>query len=372
MSVQTNDLERFSAAFDGIQPYAGEPPKGYYPDWIGALTAAEFRAYQGMDANAVGGSHVATRLPTLADGEGWFEALSQVEAAREARGNYVMVSLGACYGAPAVGSYLALKALNPMPAKLVAVEPEPTNLAWIARHFRDNGIDPADHWLVGAAIGASNAPTLFPVGAPGSGAQNSVATNGRRSRELYARRLTASAGRARKALESLLRENRIGLRRDLISGVERDEHPSLSSLFYAGRQRLRRWASERVRGGRVDPSRLTEEKEFFLADLRFVSTVTLGDLLSPFERVDYVESDIQQSEMVVFPPWIGVLNRKVRRVHIGTHGKDVHASLSALFRAEGWEMVFDYPPGTHYQSAAGAFTLNDGVLMALNPRLEPQ
>jgi hypothetical protein len=39
----------------------------------------------------------------IGDGEGWFEAVNWVEAAREARGRYVMITLGACYAAQAVG-----------------------------------------------------------------------------------------------------------------------------------------------------------------------------------------------------------------------------------------------------------------------------
>ena len=36
---------------------------------------------------------------------------------------YVMITLGACYAAQAVGAYRALQMLNPMPCRLVAVEP---------------------------------------------------------------------------------------------------------------------------------------------------------------------------------------------------------------------------------------------------------
>jgi 3-oxoacyl-(acyl-carrier-protein) synthase len=52
------------------------------------------------------------------------------------------ITLGACFAAQAVGAYRALQMLNPMPCKLVAVEPEPENIPWIRRHMRDNGIDP--------------------------------------------------------------------------------------------------------------------------------------------------------------------------------------------------------------------------------------
>ena len=136
-----------------------------------------------------------TRLPTIEDGEGWFEAANWMLAARAARDRYVMATLGACYGAQAVGSCRALQFFNPMPYKLVAVEPEPENYEWTRRHMRDNGIDPDDQWLVKSAISKRNDPVLFPIGSPGSGAQNCVATNESFSRKIYAEEIIARARR---------------------------------------------------------------------------------------------------------------------------------------------------------------------------------
>lgn len=366
-----NDLQRHLAVFDGIRPYAGTPPRNFYPDWAGVLTHADFRAYQGMKAADVGGAYVETRLPVVEDGEGWFEAVSQVAAAREARGHFVMVTLGACYGAQAVGSCLTLKAVNPMPFKLVAVEPEPTNLSWVARHFRDNGIDPDEQWLIGCSVGASNDPTLFPVGAPGSGAQNTISTNQRRSREMYAKVLTSTGKRARAALRSILLENRTGLKRDLLTGRQSDPDADMIGRMRLGLGNARRWLRDMLRSARTDTSQLTD-RDFFVSDIVLLSTVTLKDILSPFDRVDYLEVDIQQSEIVVFPPFMDVVKRKVRRVHMGTHGVDVHRELAALFRRDGWEIIFDYAPNASYQTPFGNFSLNDGVLTAVNPALAPQ
>jgi len=362
-----NAIALFRDVFDGIVPYAGVPPQGFYPDWLGAMTDVAFRAYQGLSRDGVGGTFVQTRLPGIEDGEGWFEAVNQVEAAREARGRFVMISLGACYGAQAVGSYLALKAVNPMPCKLVAVEPEPTNLEWTARHFRDNGIDPDEHWLIGAAIGDSNAPTLFPVGAPGSGAQNSMSTNQRDSREIYARALTASGRRAKAALRSLLLDHRTGLKRDLLSGAESDEDANLRAGLILAMRRMRGNLAE-LFSKRPDTSALTGEPGYFLGDIRLISTVTMQDVLGPFDRVDYLEADIQQSESIVFAPFMDTVSRKVRRIHVGTHGQTVHRNLSALFRCHGWDIVFDYEPNSVHQTPYGTFSLNDGVLSAVNPK----
>ncbi|HXP05191.1 MAG TPA: FkbM family methyltransferase [Stellaceae bacterium] len=321
-------MELYADLFDGVTPWAGDVPKGYLVDFCGALTDAEFRAMFGVDPATAGGGPVKTRLPVIGDGEGWFEAANWVLAAREAKDKFVMMTLGACYGAQAVGSYRILQQLNPMPCKLVAVEPVPENFEWVARHFRDNRLDPEAHWLVPHAIAGDIAPVLFPIGAPGSGAQNSIATNGRDARQFYVDSF-AKAGpeAANTALRNLLLHNTTGIVRDLVAGYD------------------------------------------FKAEIQMVSAVTLHELLSPFDRVDFLESDIQQSEIEVFPPYIDLLRRKVRRILIGTHGREVHWTLHDLFAANGWAIQFSFEPNGRYDTALGSFETNDGVLTVVNPDL---
>ena len=221
--------------------------------------------------------------------------------------------LGACYGAQAVGSCRAMQLLNPMPYKLVAVEPEPDNYEWTRRHMRDNSIDPDDQWLVKSAISARNDPVLFPIGSPGSGAQNCVATNEDRPRARSMPTRSLPAGRSAEVLRNLMTTNSTGLTKNLVEG------------------------------------------ENFPAEIKMVSAVTLQDILSPFDVVDYVESDIQQSEILVFPPFMTLLKRKVRRVHIGTHGLEVHNTLLQLFERDRWDIVFNYEPNSKFTSPIGRF-----------------
>lgn len=323
-----NRPEDWTHVFQGVKPWAGKVPKGYLVDFVGALTDARFRAMFGVEPAAAGGRYQETRLPTIDDGEGWFEAVDWFAAAREAQDNFVMMTLGACYGAQAVGSYRALQLVNPMPCKLVAVEPVPENYEWTIRHFRDNGIDPDEHWLVPLAISDRNEPVFFPVGSPGSGAQNCFSTNEPAARQNYVDELV-STGRASEALQNLLLHNTTGIVKDLVPG------------------------------------------QGFMAEIKLVSAITLKDLLGPFGRVDYIEADIQQSEILVFPPYIDLLSKKVRRIHIGTHGKDVHWSLHELFEKAGWEIVFSYEPNATHTTSLGTFKTNDGVLTVRNQNLRP-
>ena len=201
----------------------------------------------------------------------------------------------------------------------------PENVSWIERHFRDNGLDPGDHWIVPLALSYNNDPVYFPIGSAGVGIQNCVATNGEDARVQYAD-LLINSGRAEEALKNLLLRNTTGIHKT---------HPGTD----------------------------------FATEIKSVSAGTLKDILGPFECVDYLESDIQQSEILVFPPFLGLLHKKVRRIHIGTHGRDVHRSLHELFKAAGWTVVFSYEPNSSQESELGPFTLNDGILTLRNPDL---
>jgi len=321
-----NRMEEYATVFDGVVPWSGNVPKGFLVDFAGTLLDARFRTLFGVDPETVGGRFKTTSPPTIEYGEGWFEAANWVLAAREARDHFVMMTLGACYGGQAVGSYRILQQLNPMPCQIVAVEPVPEHCAWMERHFHDNGLDPKDHWLVPFVLAANNDPVLFPIGATGLGVGNAIASNNQAAREHYVRTFTqAGAESVETALRNLLLHNTTGLTQNLSV-----EHNSS-------------------------------------AEIKLVSAITLRDLLGPFKRVDYLESDIQQSEILVFPPFIDLLREKVRRIHIGTHGKDEHWSLHDLFADNGWEIIFSFEPNARHETALGNFETNDGVLTVRNP-----
>jgi hypothetical protein len=331
-----NELSKYANIFDAIPKWRGIAPPGYTADFLGALTAKEFVTGVGQMAGArslhrtdLEDLESSRQPPVIGDGhngERWFEAVNWIVATSEAKNHFVMASLGAFYGYQAVRSVLVLRLLNPMPYKVVCVEPLADKMMWVRRHMRDNAIDPDHQWLIEAAIGNSNDPVLFPVGAPTIGGHNCVATNESSAREDYLRTLLAQ-GRAEQALSDLLLRNSTGILKDLAPGKGLN------------------------------------------AEIRFVSCITLADVLGPFNFVDYVEADIQQSEVVVFPSCMDVLRQKVRRLHIGTHGVEVHNNLHVLFAERGWEIVFSYLPDSEYNSPFGPFTTGDGVLTVRNPDL---
>lgn len=68
-----------------------------------------------------------------------------------------------------------------------------------------------------------------------------------------------------------------------------------------------------------------------------VRCISLRTLLSWFDRVDLIHCDIQGAEVNVVPAAMNDLNRKVRRVVIGTHSHDIDRTLIEAFRAAGWQ-----------------------------------
>ena len=316
-----NDIKKWLDRLQDITPFEGYVPKGFIVDFLGCLTDANFRVMWGVNPAETGGAYIVAARPDL--GEGFAEAVSWLEAAREARDAFVMITLGACYGGQAVGAYRALQQVNPMPAKLVAVEPDPENFVWLRKNFRDNGIDPKDHWLLNCALSDSNKPVLFPTGSPGSGANNCYYTNNPGTRREFAQAFTEMPRLAERVADLVI-EGDTGIDINLAPGWD------------------------------------------FPARIKFVSAVTLADVLAPFDRVDLLEADIQQSEKIVFPPAMDLIKAKVRRVQIGTHGEDAHYDLLQAFATRRFEIIFNFEPTRDYETPYGSFKTQDGIITARN------
>src|SRR5580704_15869294 len=305
-----------------VTPWSGYAPDGYMTDFLGILTDENFLWTKAVPFTP-GGGYVTPERPTLATfGETYFEIADWFYSALDATDRYVAVSLGAAYGFQLVGAWKTLQAVNPMPAHLVAVEPVPVNCQWTRKHMVDNGINPDEHSIIQAALGADNEPILFPIGAPGTGVTSAIGVNAAASRQVYVD-LFRKSDQSERILHNIFLFNSTGVSQEL-------------GLGYTG-------------------------------ELKFVSALTLRDVLSPFERIDLLEVDIQRSELDVIAPGFDIVNRKVRRVHIGTHGRDIHAALRALFSDAGWQIVFDYPPDCRHKTERGVLELGDGILTARNP-----
>ncbi len=319
-------LNALMGAFEGIEPWKGEVPTGRSRTFIGALSPVE--AWDRGKTPPKGTSYQETHLPCVTDGETFFEWISTLLAVRSAHRKFTMVSLGAHFGGPLVNAALALQKLNPMPFSLVGVEADPNTCVALAEHFRENGIDPNDHWIINCALSDSNRPVVFPVCELRPGSNSALHTDEQRQ---FLVDTIINSGQAEAILKNIVLEG-----------------------------------STRVHVQLDSPDGAPEAE----AELRFVSTNTVADILHPLAFVDYLDIDIQKAEAYALPPAIEILSRKVRWLHLGTHGFDIHDSMREMFASDGWEILFDFQPASKFDTAEGPFVTCDGVLFAYNPALE--
>lgn len=244
--------------------------------------------------------------------EEYFEWIALLESVVAARNSYNMAEIGAGYGRWAVRAACAVRQYSNLPFRLIAVEAEPMYFRWLSRHLRDNGIDPNQHRVIHAAVTDRRGVVSFYVERPAGHEQLSEPWFGQ-----------AIAYSADFAADAAPRE-------------------------YCGLP-LRKHAD----GYSSVP----------------VPCLTLPDVLEGCHLVDLVDMDIQGEELKVVSSSTGLLDAKVKRLHIGTHSAEIEEGLRKLLRKRGWELLADYGCLGVRETPYGPVRFQDGVQTWLNPRL---
>ena len=313
-------LKRVRDIFAEITPWSGEVPVGRTRNFLGTLelstAKSEGTATESFESRRLG----------PADGEPFFELVSAYWSILAARGRYTAVSLGAHYGAPLVNAVYLLKAARPMAFRLIGVESDQHMCTLFYAYLAENGIPPTDHCVINAVVGGDNTPVLFPVSEVPSGANYALNDRGQRTR-IYEG--IVEDGRAEEVLRNVMLDM------------------TLATNAYIP----------------------LNETDIVTADLEVVSTVTVSDVVSPHDVVDFLEIDIQWAEIGALPPAMEVLNRKVRWIHLGTHGPQSHEAMRDMFGGQGWDIRINLTPMTEYIVPGGTFSTMDGILSLRNPRL---
>jgi hypothetical protein len=102
--------------------------------------------------------------------------------------------------------------------------------------------------------------------------------------------------------------------------------------------------------------------------LKWVRAVSLSTVIGDLGPIDFIDMDIQGTEAHVVRASCDLLQERVKRVHIGTHGDAVEASLREAFGAMGWMCLADYPNMRRSNTPYGPISFQDGVQSWLNPR----
>jgi len=298
--------------FSRMAPFSGEVPADYGIDFLGTKTHRRVRAglYTYPD-----GTRVETSYPSF--DEEYFEWIDLLESIVAAKQSYTMIDLGAGYGRWAVRAAYALKQYAPeLPYRLIAVEAEPAVFRWMAQHFEDNGIDAGRHSLIHGAVSEVPGEVLFYIGGPRGGPYD------RSPDDWYGQSLTKDY--------------------DVSGGYEDDGE-------YCGfkvRRHRSEWRSISIPG------------------------VSLGGLLKDLERVDLIDMDIEGQELPSIASTIKTLDAKVKRLHIGTHGKEIEQELRQLLSAHGWDCLADYSVFSTSETPWGPISFENGVQSWVNTRLK--
>jgi FkbM family methyltransferase len=300
------------SVFSAFDPWEGLVEPGWEVNWLGARTRLSVRGSTGGFEKP---TYVVSEPPEAS--EDLLEWISVLESVQESHGPFTMVELGAGWGRWLVNAAVALRRLDPArEILLVGVEAEPTHFRWLVQHLRDNGLEPARHRLVRAAVASTDGRVRFQRGDAAGWYGQSIDPD--------------------------------------------DPAAKLSGPV----SRLIRWsrnsAANRLAFGR------------HARKMRRTRSVALATLLEPHARVDLVDADVQGAEADAFEPAAALLEARVRRVHIGTHDRENERRLRALFGELDWKCCFDYPSGARCETDWGPIDFEDGVQSWVNPALLPR
>jgi FkbM family methyltransferase len=285
-------------------PVAVPCPPDFQCDFLGIRTRREF-------STDLSNSPPATRPPEYPPfDEEYFEWVDILEAVDQASETFVMIELGAGYGRWCARAAAAVRRRGDCRSQFVAVEAEPAHFRWMQDHFRDNDIDPGEHELIWAAVGALPGFVPFWVGA---------------SEAWYGQAI---------AVDQALPSPDAGARRRLKARSALGRPPVITS-----NERTATW----------------------------IPCVTLADVLAPYPRVDLLDLDVQGEEYDVLASAIDLVDERVRRLHIGTHSAQVEQQLRQLLSAHSWQNINDYSGQSTTQTPYGAIQFGDGVQTWVNP-----
>ena len=142
------------------------------------------------------------------------------------------------------------------------------------------------------------------------------------------------------------RNNRMSHACLLIEGAVNDTGEDV--MFHTGRPS--EWYGQCIGGD-------TKVKAFALEQIFKMGSV---------ESVDLIDLDIQGHEYIVLNSSKHLLS-KVKKIHIGTHSKEVEKQLQIMFSEMNWTCINDYSLFTKHSTKYGEAEFNDGIQTWVNP-----
>lgn len=279
---------------------------GQVTDYLGVVTDPKMLpAYWRTDAPQV-------PPPPPAFGEEYFEWIDLLEAVEAACERFTMIELGAGYARWSARGWVAAQRRG-LAVRLGVVEAEPMHAQWAREHLASNGVPEVAIDLREVALGATPGQMAFLTEMPAGGGNSNA-------RDWYGQALAWQ---------------------DPASGVPTGQD-------YCGHSLLQ--FPDGWRGVTVP-------------------VATLPDILADYEVVDLVDFDIQGAEQEVIGAAAAELTQKVRRLHVGTHSRQIDSALPRILLPFGWQLLRSYACLRWNRTEFGWMSFNDGVQTWVNPRL---
>lgn len=100
-----------------------------------------------------------------------------------------------------------------------------------------------------------------------------------------------------------------------------------------------------------------------------VKSISLKSLLNGLGIVDLIDLDIQGEELAVLSAASREIDRRVKRIHTGTHSRKIEKGIVKLFKKLNWQNNHSFPCNEEVLTEYGKIYFEDGVQSWVNPKL---
>ena len=281
-------------------------PCNFLVDYIGTIAECDF--VTGSEERTK--EYVEGQVPPL--DEEFFEWIDLLEAVCDARDGFTMLEFGAGFGRWAVRGWRAAQLAGITSVKVGLAEAEPRHLEYLRRHLENNGV-PAECVDVYEGVVSED---------PGEAYFCVYSMTG----------------------EKYTPENWYGQ----YKSPSTIEPIGIAAAAYFGRDLY------------ALPTGHAAIK---------VQQLQASKIIERYPRIDLIDLDVQGEEFAVIYGAMERLNKRVKRLHIGTHAWSIESDLRQLLTANGWECLRDYACAGTSATPYGEVHFIDGVQSWRNPRL---
>lgn len=277
ISLEESEMRRLKAEFAVNLPKSCD---GFFVDFLGVRTRCNYLPVSYAEfSGAVEQADGVNAVPLHEAAE----IVALLTSVKEATQVLTILELGAGWGPWLVAGAVAARQ-RCLEARLIGVEGDKAHISFMRTHMEDNGLDPDDHRLIWAVVGAEDGTAHFPI-LPDPSAD---------------------------------------------WGAKAD--------FLGDRDRLSARASSYVE----------------------VQSISIRSLVKELDKVDIAHCDIQGAEADALENSIDAVNKRIRRLVIGTHGRSIEERLITLLSKHSW--ILEYEKAcTFQQTDTQMVLLNDGV-----------